>query len=104
MKLGTVTLEVPVLLAMARNQLAVLEAELGRGVCHVEAVANRELPLDSMVRMIVDDWVRGLFRRLDEIAPALLPTDLASAIAAPPKAGPLPAAVRRGAKINRTDL
>lgn len=102
---GAGVLEVPVLLSMARNHLAALEVELGRGVPHVEAIANRDLPLDLMVRMMLDDWVRRVFRRFDGIAGKLLPTRLAAGISAAPTNG-LAAAVpiRRGAKINRGNL
>ncbi len=104
-RFGAEVLEVPVLLSMARNHLAALEVEVGRGVSHVEAVANRELPLDPMVRMMIDDWVRGVFRRLDGIAGKLLPIGLAAGIRAAPAAGaPAAVPIRRGAKINRENL
>jgi hypothetical protein len=104
-RLGAVTLEVPVLLALARNHLSALEAELGRGVTHIEAVANKELPLDGMVRMVVEDWAKTLFRRFDRIAEKLLPAAYASRIA-PVDAALLADAPRttRGAKINRQNL
>jgi hypothetical protein len=99
--LGAAVVEVPVLLSMARNHLAALEAALGRGVPHLEAVANRELPLDPMVRLIIEDWTKTLFRRFDRVAAALVPTNLAAAVAAPEASSTAAVNIRRGAKINR---
>jgi len=103
--LGAVSLEIPPLLALARNHLAALEVELGRGVTHVEAVANREFTLDGMVRLIIEDWVRGLFRRFDQIADKLLPSVDAAKIA-PVDTASVDSAPRitRGAKINKSNL
>jgi hypothetical protein len=102
--LGAEVLEFPALLSIARNHLAALEADLGRGVCHAEAVMNLELPLDSLVRMVIEDWLKGLFRKFERIAEKLLPTELAArfdSLEVPPAAS---IAVRRGAKINRGNL
>jgi hypothetical protein len=102
--LGAEMLEIPALLSLARNHLAALEAELGRGVSHAEAVMNHELPLDSLVRMVIEDWTKGLFRKFDRIASKLLPADLTTSLSAE---RPVPAAevsIRRGAKINRSNL
>jgi hypothetical protein len=104
-RLGAVTLEVPTLLAMARNHMAALEVELGRGVTHVEAVANRELPLDGMVRMVVEDWAKTMFRRLDRVAGSLLPTAYAAKLAPVDTAQLVDApSTKRGAKINNRNL
>jgi hypothetical protein len=104
-RLGAVTLEIPTLLALARNHLAALEAELGRGITPVEAVANRELALDGMVRMVVEDWIKTLFRRFDAIAGQLLPAAYAAKIARVDAAPPATALrTTRGAKINRQNL
>lgn len=102
--LGAELLEIPLLLSMARNHLAALEAELGRGVTHVEAIANKQLPLDPMVRLIIEDWVKGIFRRLDALEPILLPSSLISSI--PKKETPPQTLkpIRRGSKINRDNL
>ena len=105
LRLGAVTLEVPTLLGLAKNHLSALEAELGRGVTHVEAVANQDLNLDGMVRLVIEDWLKTLFHRFDAIAGHLLPTasaemivrvDTASSVTAP--------RTQRGAKINRQNL
>lgn len=103
--LGAVTLEIPVLLSFARNHLAALEVAVGRGVSPVEAVANQELPLDGMVRLIIEDRLKVLFRRFDLIADRLMPDDAAAKIK-PVDAGGLIKAplVRRGAKLNLNNL
>ena len=105
LRLGAVTLELPTLLAFARNHLAALEAELGRGVTHVEAVADLDLPLDGMVRLILEDWLQTIFRRFDAIAGHLLPSVYAEKIervdTAPTATAPR---TLRGAKINRQNL
>jgi hypothetical protein len=104
-RLGAAFLELPALLAVARNHLAALEAELGRGVTHLEAVANRELPFDGMIRLVIEDWVRTVFRRFDQVAGKLLPTEEAAKITRVDTAavGSAPR-ITRGAKINKTNL
>lgn len=104
-RLGAAFVEMPTLLALARNHLAALEAELGRGITHTEAIANRELALDPMIRLIVEDWLRSCFRRFDAIAAKLLPTEFAARIT-PVDAGVVDRAPRitRGAKINKSNL
>lgn len=103
--LGAVSLDVPVLLSLARNHLAALEVKLGRGVSPVEAVANQGLPLDGMMRLVIEDWLRVLFRRFDVIAGKLMPATYAA------KIKPVDAAgigetrrITRGAKLNLTNL
>ena len=103
LRFGAADLEVPVLLSLARNHLAALEASLGRGVSHLEAIANRGLSLDPMVRLILEDWIKMLFRRFDRIAATLLPTRLAAAMAASEARPDAAVNVRRGAKINRSN-
>lgn len=99
-RLGAAFVEIPVLLALARNHLAAKEAALGRGVPPAEAVANRELGLDPMVRLLVEDWLRTIFRRFDAIAAHLLPVALASAIVPVDAPATANAPSRRGAKLN----
>jgi hypothetical protein len=103
--LGAVSLEIPVLLSFARNHLAALEVTLDRGVSPVEAVANPELPLDGMVRLIIEDWLKVLFRRFDLIADKLMPDAYAGKIK-PVDAGiPVRTPLNpRGAKLNLTNL
>ncbi|MBK9990938.1 MAG: ATPase [Verrucomicrobia bacterium] len=103
--LGAAFLELPHLLAVARNHLSALEAELGRGITHLEAVANRELPLDGMIRLVVEDWIRTSFRRFDQVADKLLPTEYAAKITRVDTATVVSAPrITRGAKINKTNL
>ena len=97
-------LEVPALLSLARNSLAALEADLGRGISHVEAVVNGDLALDPLVRMVIEDWTKVLFKKLDRIAEKFLPTDLAGKISLEPIASTAGVPIRRGAKINRANL
>ncbi|MBI2512508.1 MAG: ATPase [Opitutae bacterium] len=104
LRLGAESLEIPPLLALARNHLAALEAQQGCGITHVEAVANRTLPLDGMVRLVVEDWLRTIFRRFDSIAGQLLPTEFAAKIAPVDKPTVAAAPVKRGAKINSNNL
>jgi len=102
--LGAEELEIPVLLSLARNQLAAQEAALGRGISHVEAAANRDLKFDPMVRLIIEDWIKTLFRRFDRLGEKILPTEMAGKIA-PVDTRPLVSVpVIRGAKINRNNL
>ncbi|MBI2515999.1 MAG: ATPase [Opitutae bacterium] len=104
-QLGAVFLEIPTLLALARNHLAALETELGRGVTHVEAVANRELPLDGLVRLVIEDWVKTVFRRLDAVADQVLPAAYAAKIGrVDPMSSTEAPRITRGAKINRQNL
>ncbi len=101
---GAYEIEIPVLLAWARNHLAAVEAQLGRGVRHAEAVANLEIRLDGMVRMIVEDWLKTLYRRFDALAQVLLPTTQAEKIRPVDAVAGMETAVRRGAKINTNNL
>lgn len=105
LRLGAAALEIPPLLALARNHLASLEAEQSRGITHVEAVANRALSLDGMVRLVVEDWLRTSFRRIDAIAGHLLPAEDAARITPVDTAASVEAPhIQRGAKINRNNL
>lgn len=98
-------LEMPALLSLARNHLAALEAELGRGVSAIEAASNRELPLDNMVRLVIDDWVRNVFRRFQGIAERILPSShLPKAVSVDNNTKTKAPIVIRGAKINRNNL
>ena len=104
-QLGAKFLEMPALLSLARNHLAALEAELGRGVSAIEAASNRELPLDNMVRLVIDDWVRNVFRRFQGIVERILPSShLQKAVSVDSCTKKKAPVVIRGAKINRTNL
>lgn len=103
---GASFLEVPALLSVARNHLAAKEAELGRGISPAEAVANGDLRLDPMVRLVVEDWMRLLFRRLDVVAAHILPPSLAAKIVptAVQVVSDVKSPVRRGARLNLKHL
>ena len=101
-RLGAGFIELPPLLSIARNHLAAKESELGRGLTPVEAVANKDLGLDPLIRIILEDWLRVVFRRLDTVASLVLPTSHAARVEAASDGKPVsgkPAAVR-GAKLN----
>ena len=72
---------------------------------HIEAAANRDLPLDGMVKLVVEDWIKTLFRRLDAIAGQLLPTAYGREVTPVDTTPRLDAPrISRGAKINRQNL
>jgi hypothetical protein len=104
-RLNASFVELPPLLAVARNHLAALEAELGRGITHLEAAANRELRLDGMIRLVIEDWIRSVFSRFDQVADKLLPTEYTAKIERVDSTavgnGPR---ITRGAKINKSNL
>lgn len=102
-RLGAAFIGIPPLLSLARNHLAAKEAELNRGITPAEAVINRDLGLDPMVRLLIEDWLRTVFRRFDSIAPHLLPPAYAAKIA-PVDVAPCVSAARRGAKLNLKHL
>lgn len=104
LKLEAKTMEIPALLSLARNQVAALEVDLGRGLTHVEAVGNKEVPLDSMVRHIISDWLKGIFRDFERVSECLLPTNLLKPSELEKTEDKLLISVRRGAKINRNNL
>jgi hypothetical protein len=104
LKLGAAELEIPPLLGIARNHLAALEANLDRGVTHVEAVANQELTLDGMARLIIRDWLERMFSRIRPISDHIAPPGLVSKQASPDKVKRPASHVVRGAKINRNNL
>ena len=105
-RLNASEVEVPALLSFARNQIAALEAELGRGISHIEAAKNSDLHVDSMVRLVVEDWLRGAFRELRRARAKIVPT----AFVAPSDTvdrditSERGQRANRGAKINRKDL
>lgn len=103
-KLGAVSVTVPVLSEFVKIALAKLEAQQQRGVPFNEAITSDELGLDIMARGVLQDWLATLYGQYDRIAARLLPT--AAAIAIKPKLVPSigqPAVVKRGAKVNLTE-
>ena len=103
-RLGAGFIEIPPLLSLARNHLAAKEAELGCGITHAEAAANRELGLDPMVRVLIEDWLRTVFQRFDAVASHLLPTAFAEKIRPTAPRPSVDAPSRRGAKLNLKHL
>lgn len=104
MRLGVVELEIPVLLSAARNHIAAHEARLQRGVTHIEAMGNRELGIDPLIRLAIRDWLSGLFRRFDGLATCLLPDSLAASITRQEVRQSVAIPARRGGRINSRDL
>ena len=77
---GAAFLEVPSLLSDTRNHLRAHEVRLGRGLSPAEALKNPALKIDMAHRLILEDWIREMFRRFDAIASHLLPTEAAAKI------------------------
>lgn len=103
--LGAKLVEIPILLAMARNHLATLEVELRRGISHIEAAANRELALDLMVRLVIENWIRTVFTRFDAVGDLIFPKDIAIKIVpVADESSRVGSKVARGAKINKGNL
>ena len=98
-RLGALELEIPVLLAMARNHIAAHEARLQRSVSHAELVASKELAADPLIRVAVQQWLAGIFARLNVIAAHLLPAALAAKITIQQEAA-RPVVIGRGHRIN----
>jgi len=94
-------LELPALISVARNCIAAKETEAGRDITPVEIVGNKELGMDPMTRIVVEHWLRTVFRRLDSVAHLLLPTLLAEKIQAVTTSEPSTYAPNpRGARLN----
>jgi hypothetical protein len=103
-RLRAAFVKIPPLLSLARNHLAAKEAELGRGITPAEAVANRELGLDPMVRVLIEDWLRTVFQGFDSVASQLLPTAFAEKIKPADLHASAATVIRRGAKLNLKQL
>jgi len=100
---GTAFLEVPMLLSDTRNYLRSIEVRLERGLSPGEALKNPALKIDLAHRLILEDWIREMFRRFDAIASHLLPTDAAAKIT-PPVELTTTSPRKRGAAINVENL
>jgi len=100
---GAAFLELPSLLSDTRNHLRAIEVEIGRGLSPAEALKNPALKIDMAHRLILEDWIREMFRRFDTIASQLLPTEAAAEIKplVQPSAKP---ARKRGDGINVRNL
>ena len=100
---GAAFLELPALLSDTRNHLRAHEVRLGRGLSPAEALKNPSLKIDMAHRLILEDWIREMFRRFDAIASHLLPTEAAAKIA-PPIEPAAKSPRKRGAAINVENL
>ena len=101
---GAARLELPALLSDTRNHLRAVELQEGRGISPAEALRNPDLKVDTTHRIILEDWLRTLFRGFEAIAGHLLPTAQAATIAASCAPAADRRSVRRGAKINRANI
>jgi hypothetical protein len=75
---GATFLEVPSLLSDTRNHLRSIEVRLDRGLSPAEALKNPAIKIDMAHRLILEDWIREMFRRFDAIASHILPTEPAT--------------------------
>jgi hypothetical protein len=100
---GAAFLELPSLLSDTRNHLRAHEVRLGRGLSPAEALKNSELKIDLAHRLILEDWLREMFRRFDAIASHLLPSEAAANIV-PPIEPAAKSPRKRGAAINVENL
>jgi len=100
---GAAFLEVPSLLSDTRNHLRAIEVRLERGLSPAEALRNPALKIDMAHRLILEDWIRDMFRRFDAIASHLLPSEAAAKIA-PSIELVAKSPRKRGAAINMENL
>ncbi|MBS0657738.1 MAG: hypothetical protein JSR82_05755 [Verrucomicrobia bacterium] len=104
-RLGAVEVELSVLLSVARNHIALREADLQRGITLVEACTNADLAIDPLIKFALQDWIRTLFRRFDAVAGHLLPEHLLARIES---LSSVPVKViqraKRGGRINAQNL
>ena len=96
---GAAFLEVPSLLSDTRNHLRAIKVRLERGLSPAEALRNPALKIDMAHRLILEDWIREMFRRFDAIALSLLPSEAAAKIE-PPTQSAAKEPRKRGAAIN----
>jgi len=94
--------QLPTLLATARNMISAKEISLGRAITHVESVANAELKFDPMIRIIIEHWIRDIFHQFDANAKLLITTDKIGSVTKANKAKPSDATktTQRGARLN----
>ena len=107
LELGAANLEVPALLSDTRVHLRAKEVRLGRALSFAEALQNPQVGLDWTHRLVLEDWLRKLFRQYDGLAAHLLPAEEAARLGAASAAEPVGVAaepvrplLRRGAKVN----
>jgi hypothetical protein len=102
--MGAAEIHLPVLLSSARNQIAKAEVKAGRGVGLAEAVENKELRVDYTARLIIDDWLRSVYRQHDQVARLLVPTAELQRIQPKEVAAVARLSPARGRKVNLENL
>ena len=102
--LGAGEIEMPVLLNAGKNPLAKLGLTLGRNFTIAEAIKNTDLPMDFTARLVLEDWLKTMYRGYDKNAHLLLPSAEAAGIA-PPESNIQSVGVRRSInRINTSNL
>ena len=76
-------LEIPSLLTDTRNHLRGVQVKLGRAISPAEAVANGDLGVDLVYRMILEKWLAEVFHNFNAIKSFLVPDAYAEKITAP---------------------
>ena len=107
LRLGAATLTLPALLSDTRTYLRSKEVKLGRAISPAEALKNPEIDLHITHRMVLEDWLRKLFRQYDLLAGHFLPSEEAGRIAAPEPEEVHTVASRpqrRGARVNLANI
>lgn len=96
---GAASLDMPKLLTETRNHLRAHEVRLGRGISPAEALKNPSVKVDLIHQLVLEDWLREMFRNYDAIAAHLLPSDVAASIT-PSSRQVKPTSRKRGGSIN----
>jgi hypothetical protein len=102
--MGAAEIRMPVLLASARNQMARVEVQIGRGVSFAEAAASKDLGVDYTARLVIEDWLRTVYQEHDRAAGVLLPSIEIARIqrkSEPERPKPV---LARGRKVNLENL
>jgi len=73
-------LDLPPLLTDTRNHLRGSQLKLGRTLSPAEAISNPSLEIDVVHRILFQNWVAEVFRRLDAIKSYLVPDEYAETI------------------------
>jgi len=102
--LGAGEIEMPVLLGTGKNALAKVSLALSRNVTVREAVTNLQLPLDFTARLVIEDWLRAMYRGYDKNVRLLLPWAEAEKISPPGESAPAPRPRRSTDRINVSNL
>lgn len=73
-ELGARFFEMPVLLTDTVNHLSKIEKQLHQAISPLKALYDETIPVDTLHRIILEDWMRTVFERYDQIASVLLPS------------------------------